>query len=529
MGLGQLLRDIQVTQTDTVTGETINDLIVTGAGAYPDWQGQGAYRGGMGIPGFWRAAVLRAELLGGAPWHAYRDGPGGVAERITPTPLLLSQPAPPDQAMTTFTAMELDLIWHGNAIALRIGMDGEGSPDAMLPVPAQGVYVTRVDQRSGIDLPIGNIAYSIGGRWFDSSEVIHVKGLSTPGSLRGMGVLEHHLSTMDLARELRTQAAASTGAGIPTGVLTSTSPDTTPDQLKLSKEKWIEAQRTRTIAALGPGTDFTALAWNPTDAQLLESRKFTLHEIALIMGLPLSFLGVEGGSRTYSNIEQEGINLIKFTLSGDVIRFEQAITAVMPPGQWARANLDAILRSDTLARYQAHKIALDGKFLTVDEVRAIENRAPLTGLEGAEARARNIAEMVQKIYLGIGRVLTVEDGRELLRMAGADLPRADPILIEQAAAIATKGTDGGMPAARSTGLLLEQLRDEADLFLYWTVGKGRAKWTGKAKPLRALYDQLVKHMTPEKARTAALSWFKDGMGRDIAAGDGDIPTSEDDD
>lgn len=472
MGFGALFhRDIQIQQTDTVTGDVRLDTIVTGAGAYPDWYGQGAYRGGMGIPGFWRAAVLRAELLGGAPWHAFRDGPGGVAERVTPTPLLLAQPAPPDQAMTTFSAMELDLIWHGNAIALRLDNNGDGSSDAMLPVPATSVYVTRVDQRSGIDLPIGNVAYNVGGRWFDSSEVIHVKGLCEPGALRGMGVLEHHLSTMELSREQRSQAAAATGAGIPTGVLTSTSPDTTIEQLKLSKAAWLEAQRTRTIAALGPNTNFQALAWNPTDAQLLESRKFTLHEIALVMGLPLSFLGVEGGSRTYTNVEQEGINLIKFTLSGDVIRFEQALSAAMPFGMWARANLDAVLRADTLTRYQAHAIAIRNRFLAPSEARALENRPPMTPAQLAEP------------YPGAS--------------AGDET--------------------GGPPAARS------QYRDESDLFLYWTVGKGRAKWTGSAEPLRALYDQLVKHMDPVQARATALSWFADGMGRDIKQGDGQLP------
>lgn len=382
MGFGALIRNVQVTQTDTVTGTSITDLIVTGTGAYPEWKSAGAYDGGMGIPGASRAVTLLADLAGAAPWHAYRDGPAGVAERVAPTPLLLEQPAPPDHRVTTISSMVMDLVWHGNAIGLHIG-GSDGLPDSILPIPARTVHVTRVAAGSGIDLPVGNVAYQIGRRWYDSSQVMHVKGPCEPGALRGWGVLENHQALLRTAEEQRRQAGAATGEGIPTGVLTSTSPDTTVDQLRAAKAAWLDAQRTRTIAALGPGTNFEALAWSPTEAQLLEARRFTLHEIGLAFGVPLHYLGVEGGSRTYSNVEQEGIELVK-SLRGHLARFEAAFSAMLPHGQWARANLDAELRADTLARYRAHKMAIDARFLAPSEARALENRPPMTAAQLGE-------------------------------------------------------------------------------------------------------------------------------------------------
>lgn len=489
MGLGSLFhRDRIITQTDTVTGETITDLVVTGMGAYPQFGNAGAYRGGMGVPGAWRAAVLLADLIGAAPWHAYREAPGGVDERVVPTPSLLDQPAPPDQRVATFSSMALDLLWHGNAIALRVGLDGEGSADAMLPVPAESVFVDRVGPHSETELPIGNVAYHVGGRWFDASEVIHVKGPCQPGALRGWGVLEAHEPTLRLSEEQRRQAASATGEGIPTGVLTSSSPDTTKEQLTAAKAAWMAAQRTRTIAALGPGTSFEALGWNPTEAQLLDARRFTLHEIGLIFGVPLSFLGVEGGSRTYSNVEQEGLNLIKFSLAGHLARFEQALSAALP-GRRAKANLDAVLRSDTLTRYQAHEIAIRSKFLAPSEVRGIEDRRPFTP----------------------------EQLDEFPESAPATPPPTDPP--DAPPAVGADDPDGE-DGERS------EHRDEADLFLYWVSGKGRAKWTGKAEPLRALYDQLVEHMPREQARRTALAWFADGMGRKPKQSDGQLPDPE---
>jgi phage portal protein BeeE len=64
-----------------------------------------------------------------------------------------------------------------------------------------------------------------------------------------------------------------------------------------------------------------------------------------------------------------------------MIRFEQAFSDLLPRGQVAKFNVDAFLRADTLTRYQAHAIALQSGFLTLDEVRALEDRNPIESTE----------------------------------------------------------------------------------------------------------------------------------------------------
>src|ERR1044071_5853210 len=110
---------------------------------------------------------------------------------------------------------------------------------------------------------------------------------------------------------------------------------------------------------------------------LVEARKFTLTEIELVFGLPVGWLGGQTSSRTYANIEQDAVNLIKFSLAGHIARFEQTLTLAFPRGTCARANLDAILRADTLTRYQAHQIGISTGFLTIDEARDLEHRPPI--------------------------------------------------------------------------------------------------------------------------------------------------------
>ncbi|MHA6626891.1 phage portal protein [Pseudonocardia sichuanensis] len=388
MGLGTLLRNLQYSATDTETGATQSwEVLTDGPGLAPTWS-QGAYQGGMGIPGAYRAAILLSDLLGGVPWHGYEDGPDGVEQRITPTPLLLEQPAPPDVRMTSFSSWGLDLIWHGNAVGLVAARGVDSEVTAALPIPARMVGVDRVGRNTPSDLPIGSVRYSIGNRWYPASSVIHVKGPCEPGALRGMGVLENHLNgALKHAADLAEQAGSVGTHGVPTMKIKSLNPDLTEPEAEALKAKVIASQRTRSPMVLNPATDIEPLAWNPTETQLLEARKFSLHEIALIFGLDPSWLGAAQSSRVYANIEQEAINLLRYSLGGHLARFEQTLSAHMTPGQRAKANLDAVLRADTLTRYRAHSLGISAGFLAPDEAREYESRPPLTPEQIAQLQA----------------------------------------------------------------------------------------------------------------------------------------------
>jgi len=379
MGLGRLFtRSTRITATDTVSGVSQSYMIIDNLG--PDFVNPGTYRGAMGIPGAWRASVLLSDLLGQFPWDGYREYADRPEEKIYPTPPLLEQPAPPDTRMTTFSSMGLDLIFHGNAIGVIAARNYAGWPTAIVPVPAQMCQVRRVTSYMDSPLPVGELEYSIGAlKALGSQDVIHIKGPCEPGAVRGMGVLENHLSTFDLATEQSRQARALSTHGVPTGVLESSNPDLTEAEALDMKAQWLANQRTRSIAVTNASTKFVPLSWNPEQLQLVEARKMTINELELVFGLPVGWLGGMNSARQYSNISQDEVNLLKFSLGGHVARFEQTLTLAFPRGTCARANVDAILRADTLTRYQAHAIALNpaSPFLSVDEVRELEHRPPL--------------------------------------------------------------------------------------------------------------------------------------------------------
>jgi HK97 family phage portal protein len=387
MGLGRLLpvraesgpppqmRSTRYAVTDTVSGGsaiyTVND------GLAPNWASSSYFRGAMTIPAGWRGSLMLANLIGEMPWRAYRTMGDAPEELIEPNPPLLEQPAPPDTRMTTFVSFALDYIWNGNAVGLWAARNAYGWPTAVVPVPAQFVAVRRVTPFVDSPLPVGALEYKIGNMTLGSADVLHIKGPCQPGAVRGMGVLENHFDTINLSRDQMRQAQSVSQHGVPSGLITTDDPEMDEVRLALLKEQWLANQNSRTVQALSAAVKFQPLSWNPEESQMVEARKFTLTDWENIFGLPNGWLGGSTPSKSYSNVEQDAINVIKFSLQDKITQFEQTFSLAFPRGTVARANLDAMLRTDTLTRYTAHKIARDGGWLTVDEIRELEHRKPL--------------------------------------------------------------------------------------------------------------------------------------------------------
>jgi HK97 family phage portal protein len=482
VGLGALMNrsgstTINVT-TSNEAGEILgSDVYTVTDGLVPSWAAS-PYRGAMNLPGAWRAAIIAADLLGSLPWEAYDRNPLGVPVRVKDQPQILSQPSPPDAGVTTISSWGLDYIWHGNAVALKGPVGPDGDIGVAASVPIGNVAIGRSNGRDIAGFRRGEVGYRIGNRVYHADEVIHIKGPCEPGALRGLGALECHLSgAISAGLNLNRQAGNLDVSGVPTGTLKVTAPDLTPEEAAVVKANWLNAQRARTVAVLNDVTDFEPLAWNPTETQLLEARKFSLHEIALIVGVPLYFLGVETSNRTYSNVEQEGIVLTRYHLAGAIRRFEAALTGCMRPGRLVQADLADALRADTLTRYQAWTIGITSGFLTPNEVRQRENLQPVSGGD----------ELVAPVPLP---------------QLGTQPDTGPPDMAE-----------GESDQGRSAETALLHLLVRADpsgknLHEYWTVGKGRARWSTWTE----LYHHLLKYLPPERAKRTASEWFHEVKG-----------------
>jgi len=133
------------------------------------------------------------------------------------------------------------------------------------------------------------------------------------------------------------------------------------------------SSRNRAPVVMNASTDFEVLSSNAAESQLVEAQTAGLTEASNILGLPPYYLGAPNSSRTYSNVEEETLQLIKFSIQPIAERIEAAFSDLLVRGQYAKFKYESMLKTDTLNRYNAYAIALANGFLTVDEVRDKEN------------------------------------------------------------------------------------------------------------------------------------------------------------
>ena len=320
----------------------------------------------LSIPGLWRGVTLIADTIGALPIHAYRGD-----QRIEPLPPILERPYPNETRIETMSAIAASLVIHGNYVAVLGDIGANGYPESLYPVSASRVHVDRIE---------GRLTYKINEELFDSDRVMHIKNFAMPGQIVGVGIVAAQRQGIGSALAMQEYAAKYFDGGAqPTGILYSDNADLSQDEADMLKAVWMRhyGGTSREPAVLNASTKFQQLSDNAKDSQLVESREFSLTEISNMLGLPGYYLGAPNSSRTYSNVEQEQLQFLR-GITPLLTRIESAFTDLLPRGQYAKFNTDALLRSDTLTRYQAHKIALESGFLTVDEVRSdFENRPPI--------------------------------------------------------------------------------------------------------------------------------------------------------
>ena len=243
----------------------------------------------------------------------------------------------------------------------------------------------------------GAITYAYRGRDYTQADIQHLKFMVLPGSLKGLGAIQAARAEIQGAINLRDYAAQwFNGSGQPSGIL-STDQALTADDAKQIRDTWNNidpatgkplpaAANPSNIKVTGKGVKYEPIVLNPRDAQFIESRNFNTLEIARLFGIPATLMltSTEGSSMTYSNVEQDWLGFVRFTLTKYLRKIEEALTTFTPRGQTVRFQISALLRSDTLTRYQAHQIALNAGFMTLNEIRAIESLPPLENQEHKE-------------------------------------------------------------------------------------------------------------------------------------------------
>ena len=327
----------------------------------------------MRLSAVWACIRLLAGVGSTLPLDTYRTV-NGVSSEVR-RPVLFDQPSPGVALPTWLYQVWSSLLTDGNAYGLATSFAGNSYPSSVeLLDPslvswrpdADAGWVALVDGR-----PVD--------RW-PNGPLWHVPLFTMPGAPFGLSPVQN--ARQSIAAGIAAESFGSqffTAGGTPNAILYSET-ELSAEQAPGIKSAFTQATAmNREPAVMGAGLRYERIQVSPEEAQFLDTQRFTVEQIARIYGVFPEMIGgaTSGSNVTYANREQRAADWLTFGLLPYLIPIEEALSSLVPRPQRVKFNTDALLRSDTKTRYEAHAIGLASGFLTVDEVRLLEDLEPL--------------------------------------------------------------------------------------------------------------------------------------------------------
>ncbi len=350
----------------------------------------------LGLSAVWACTNLVAGTIATLPVMVYRTRPDGRdVARDHPLYRLLHDSPNFDQTAVDFwefIAASLEL-W-GNAYAI-VDRDSAGKVAALTPVHPSLMVVRRLQN--------GALQYewTEEGRHHKRTDetMLHVRGFGG-NPLGGMSTLHFGRNAFGLARAVDRSAGTTFANGMrPSGALTFEK-FLSAEQRDVAEtkmvEKFVGAINAGRPLVLEGGTTWQPLTMNPEDAQMLESRRFSVEEICRFFGVPPHMIGHTERSTSWgTGLEQQVIGFQKFTLRRRLKRIEQAINKqLLTPAERARGvyvefSLEGLLRGDSASRSAFYQSGLANGWMTINEVRGLENLKPVPGGDTPRMQIQN--------------------------------------------------------------------------------------------------------------------------------------------
>lgn len=341
-------------------------------------------RSAMQMTAVYACVRILSEAVAGLPLHLYRYKDDGGKEKAINHSLYHLLHDEPNKEMSSFifreTLMTHLLLW-GNAYA-QIIRNGKGEVIALYPLMPNKMKVDRGDD--------GELYYTYSrstdeaNTKEDSSvvltprEVLHIPGLGFDG-LVGYSPIAMAKNAIGLAIATEEYGAKFFANGAaPSGVLEH--PGTIKDPKRL-RENWNStfggSANSGKVAVLEEGMKYTPISISPEQAQFLETRKFQINEIARIFRVPPHMVG-DLEKSSFSNIEQQSLEFVKYTLDPWIIRWEQSLSrSLLNPDEkktyFFKFNLEGLLRGDYASRMNGYATARQNGWMSANDIRELEN------------------------------------------------------------------------------------------------------------------------------------------------------------
>jgi hypothetical protein len=320
---------------------------------------------------------LISDLVSTLPVDCFvnRDG---ARFPFRPKPSWVDQPDVDLPRQAFYSSVVCSLLLDGNAF-IRVYSNRRGEVVNLVVLNPTSVSIVR----NGI----GRLQFNVVGEEqpLTSDEIIYIPDLLRPGQVRGVSRVTALKENFGLALALEKFAATFFGSGTNLagviefpGNLTQEQADNLRSGFDSRHSGWSRSNRT---GVLSGGAQFKPTQIDPQQSSLIESRRMAVEDCARALNIPPHLLGLPG-TMAYASVEENNRAFLTSTIQPMVAKIESAISPLMrrsPGGEnaYVKFNMDALLRANIQARTAAYSTGLQAGYLTINDVRRMEDMLPV--------------------------------------------------------------------------------------------------------------------------------------------------------
>jgi HK97 family phage portal protein len=327
------------------------------------------------------AVSLISDTISTLPVDSYirRDG---ARFAFRPRPAWVQQPDIDTTKEAFYGSLIVSMLLDGNGF-VRVFRDGAGRVINMTVLNPAKVEIRKNK--------VGDVVYIYEGEGkpLNKNEIIHIPDVVRPGESRGISRVIALKDNFGLAIALESYAARFFGQGASTNGIIEFPGNLTPEQAKQLVDGFDARhkgfRKSHKTGVLSGGAKFVNTSVENDKAQFIDSRRMAVEDVARAFNIPPHLLGLPG-TNTYSSVEQNNIAFVTHTLRPIVQKLESAFTPLManePGGSTAfiKFTLDGLLRGDANSRFTAYSVGLQAGYLTINDIRRLEDLPPVEGGE----------------------------------------------------------------------------------------------------------------------------------------------------
>jgi HK97 family phage portal protein len=340
-------------------------------------QSTGDPEGALHHSAWWSCSDLISSTMAMlTPW-AY-EGPGygvGNATRLAKQPQILTNPGAADDIYDHLYMGTMSACMRGNIYGQAAAFDKLMHPTQ---IELENPAVVRV--RKGAD---GVYEYKFHNEVVAPPVLWHKAMFRFPGSPIGMSPIQYGVKAtrQGLSAEQFGNQYFEDG-GHPSGVLTNEKLDEVSlEDAQTLKQRFMTALHgSREPVVMGGGWQYQQVQIKPDESMFLDTQKLSDGKVCRFMRVAPEMVGCssEGSAITYANVEQRALGFLTYTMFRWIKRWEMWLGQCLPPGQYVKFDLEALLRVDFLTLWTGLHMAVGSRIITQDEAREIVDRAPLT-------------------------------------------------------------------------------------------------------------------------------------------------------